>query len=104
MPRQSNRKGGHILTQGGMWGADEQVMDASPTALSFGISMSSVLHTIDLITLSVTLHQPPKPDPSARTLPAAVKPSGGLESTILEVSGGRGEVVLLQVLLRARMC
>ena len=34
VPRQSNRKGGHILTQGGMWGADEQVMDASPTALS----------------------------------------------------------------------
>jgi hypothetical protein len=98
VPRQRNRKEGHILTRGGMWAADEQVMSMG------GISMSSVLHTIDLITLSVTLHQPPKPDPSARTLPAAVKPSGGLESTILEVSGGRGEVVLLQVLLRARMC
>jgi hypothetical protein len=114
VPRQSNRKGGHILTQGGMWGADEQVMDASPTALSFGISMSSVLHTIDLLTLSVTLRQPPKPDPCAWTLPpapssplpraAAVKPYGGLESTILEVSGRPGEVVLLQVLLQARMC
>ena len=81
-----------------MWGADEQVMSMG------GIGISSVLHTIDLITLSVTLGQPQKLDTRARTLPSPVKPSGGLESTILEVSGGRGEVVLLQVLLRARMC
>lgn len=64
-----------------------------------GSDMSSVLHKIDLRTLSVTLRQAPKSDACGLGEQKSDKHSGKLETTVLEVSGGRGEVVLLQVIL-----
>ena len=73
------------------WGVDEQVMGGS--------DMSSVLHKIDLRTLSVTLRQAPKSDACGLGEQKLDKNPGKLETTVLEISGGRGEVVLLQVIL-----
>ena len=64
-----------------------------------GSDMSSVLHKIDLRTLSVTLRQAPKSDDCRWGEQKLDKTPGKMETTVLEVSGGRGEVVLLQVIL-----
>ena len=64
-----------------------------------GSDMSSVLHKIDLRTLSVTLRQAPRSDDSGMGEQKLGQNPGTLETTVLEVSCGRGEVVLLQVIL-----
>lgn len=79
------------LMQGDVWGMDEQVMGGS--------EMSSFLHKIDLRTLSVTLREAPKSDACGLGEHTLSKTPGKLETTILEVSAGCGEVILLQVIL-----